>query len=107
MNFDVSADAYLRFMGRYSEQPAASFADAAGVRSELRVLDVGCGPGALSAELALRSGTGRVCAVEPSPFYLAALPADRAPELREGCRRMLPPGSFEITAVAWTAVGRA
>jgi hypothetical protein len=30
VSFDVSAGAYLRFMGRYSEQLAAQFADLAG-----------------------------------------------------------------------------
>ena len=32
MSFDVSAEAYLRFIGRYSEPLAARFADLAGVR---------------------------------------------------------------------------
>jgi len=32
VSFDVSADAYLRFMGRYSEPLAVQFADLAGVR---------------------------------------------------------------------------
>ena len=45
MSFNVSADAYMRFMGRYSEPLAAQFADLAGVRGGQRVLDVGCGPG--------------------------------------------------------------
>ena len=49
MSFDVSADAYTRFMGRYSEPLAERFADLAGVRSGQRALDVGCGPGALTA----------------------------------------------------------
>ena len=66
MSFDVSADAYLRFMGRYSEPLAAQFANLAGVGSGQRVLDVGCGPGALTAELVNRVGTYAVSAVEPS-----------------------------------------
>ena len=33
MSFNVSADAYLRFMGRYSEPLATQFADLAGVRA--------------------------------------------------------------------------
>ena len=59
MSFNVSADAYLRFMGRYSEPLAAQFADLAGVRRGQRMLDVGCGPGALTAELVSRTGAGR------------------------------------------------
>jgi SAM-dependent methyltransferase len=72
VSFDVSADAYLSFMGRYSEPLAARFADLAGVGSGQRALDVGCGPGALTAELVRRLGAGAVCAVEPSASFAAA-----------------------------------
>src|SRR5690242_17591831 len=43
-------------MGRYSEPLAVRFADLAGVRRGQRLLDVGCGPGALTAELVSRAG---------------------------------------------------
>jgi SAM-dependent methyltransferase len=72
VSFNVSADAYMRFMGRFSEQLAVPFADLAGVRPGQRVLDVGCGPGALTAELVSRSGAGAVSAVEPSESFAAA-----------------------------------
>ena len=72
MSFNVSADAYLRFMGRYSEPLAAQFADLAGVSRGQRLLDVGCGPGALTAELVSRAGAGQVSAVEPSASFAAA-----------------------------------
>src|SRR6516165_1575028 len=72
MSFDVSADAYTRFMGRYSEPLAARFADLAGVRPGQRALDVGCGPGALTAELVGRLGAGEVSAVDPSESFAAA-----------------------------------
>jgi SAM-dependent methyltransferase len=75
MSFDVGADAYLRFMGRFSEQLAVSFADLAGLGSDGRVLDVGCGPGALTAELVRRQGTARVSAVDPSQAFVAAVRA--------------------------------
>jgi SAM-dependent methyltransferase len=70
--FDVSADAYMRFMGRYSEPLALLLADLAGVARGQRALDVGCGPGALTAELARRLRAAAVCAVEPSPPFAAA-----------------------------------
>src|SRR5262245_459549 len=67
------ADAYDRFMGRFSGPLATPFADFAGLPLDGRVLDVGCGPGALTAELARRVGPGRVTAVDPSEEYVAAL----------------------------------
>jgi SAM-dependent methyltransferase len=73
MRFDVSADAYLRFMGRYSEPLAAGFADLAAVRHGQRALDVGCGPGALTAELVARLGAAAVCAADPSERFAAAV----------------------------------
>jgi trans-aconitate methyltransferase len=93
VSFDVSADAYLRFMGRYSEPLAVQFAGLAGVQPGQRVLDVGSGPGALTAELARRAGEAAVSAVEPSASFAAAV--------RERCRRQLPAGPFEISATAW------
>src|SRR2546423_2190212 len=80
------ADAYDRFMGRYSRPLAVPFADFAGLPLDGRVLDVGCGPGALTAELARRAGPGRGTAVGPSGELRAALtrrppgvPASRPP----------------------------
>jgi SAM-dependent methyltransferase len=78
VSFDVSADAYMRFMGQYSEPLARRFADLPGIRPEHRVLDVGCGPGALTAELVSRAAA--VSAVEPSPSFAAAVRA-RLPEV--------------------------
>ena len=65
------ADAYDRFMGRYSRPLAVPFADFAGLPLDGRVLDVGCGPGALTAEFARRARPGRVTAVDPSEEFVA------------------------------------
>ena len=46
MHFNVAAEAYDRFMGRYSRLLAPQLADLAGLAVGQRVLDVGSGPGA-------------------------------------------------------------
>lgn len=80
MSFEVAADAYGQFMGRYSEPLAASFAAFCGVAPGQRVLDVGCGPGALSAHLAGLLGPASIAAVEPSETFLVAA-RERLPEV--------------------------
>lgn len=91
MSFEVSPDAYARFMGQYSEQLASRFADLAGVRPGQRVLDVGCGPGALTAELASRVGEDSVSAAEPSASFAAAV-RERLPgvDVRQAAAEELP-----------------
>ena len=99
MSFNVSADAYLRFMGRYSEPLAAQFADLAGARSGQRLLDVGCGPGALTAELVKRVGPDAVSAVEPSASFVAAA-RERLPgvDIRQTAAERLPFGGAAFDA---------
>lgn len=72
MTFDVAADAYDRFMGRYSVLLSPQLADFAEVSGGQQVLDVGCGPGALTAELVARLGPAAVSAVDPSESFVAA-----------------------------------
>ena len=67
MVFDVAADSYARFMGRFSEPLAAQFAHLAGVHAGQRVLDVGCGPGALTAPSTPRWPS-------PAPFHISLQP---------------------------------
>src|SRR5829696_6892906 len=56
MDFTTSAQKYDSFMGRYTRSLAPLFVEAAGVTTGMRVLDVGCGPGGLTEELAVRVG---------------------------------------------------
>jgi len=65
--FDVD-----RFIGRYSKPLAVALADAAGVEPDMRALDVGCGPGALTVKPARRLGPGSVSAVDPSDTFVEA-----------------------------------
>ncbi len=70
--FNVAAESYDRFMGRYSSLLAPLMADFAEVRRDQTALDVGCGPGALLAELTRRLGPESVTAVDPSAPFVAA-----------------------------------
>lgn len=94
MSFNISADAYARFMGRYSEPLAVRFADLAGIGpGQQAALDVGCGPGALTAELVRRLGAGAVHAVEPSASFATAV-RERLPgvDVRLSAAEQLPFG---------------
>ncbi|WP_418064518.1 class I SAM-dependent methyltransferase [Pimelobacter simplex] len=75
--FEVAADAYVRFMGTFSGPLARLFADVglAGVEPDAPVLDVGCGPGMLTAELVRRRGAPLVAAVDPVASFVAATAA--------------------------------
>jgi SAM-dependent methyltransferase len=92
MAFRVDGDDYDKFMGRYSTVLAPVFADFAGVRSEMRVLDVGAGTGALTAELVARGAS--VVAADPSPEFVTVL-RERFPglEVEEAPAETLPWGS--------------
>ena len=91
VSFDVAATAYDRFMGRYSVRLSPQLADLAAVQSGLRVLDVGCGPGALTAELVARTGAGNVAAVDPSaPFVAAAAARYPGVDVRQASAEQLP-----------------
>ncbi len=94
MAFDgVPADAYERFMGRFSAPLAPVFADVAlaGAGSDPAVLDVGCGPGMLTAELARRTDEARITAIDPAASFVAATAA-RFPraDVREASAEALP-----------------
>jgi SAM-dependent methyltransferase len=76
--FRMPADAYDRHVGRYGPQLASALIGFAGVEPGMRAVDVGCGPGALTAALAGRLGAARVRAADPSAPFV------------EACRARLP-----------------
>jgi SAM-dependent methyltransferase len=79
--FQVAAEAYDGHIGRYGPALATRLIEAASLRPGRRALDVGCGPGALTAALAELLGADRVAAVDPSePFAHAC--ASRVPGVR-------------------------
>jgi SAM-dependent methyltransferase len=102
VSFAVAGDAYDALVGRWSRLLAPDFAEFTGIADLPEVasvaragsapaLDVGCGPGALTAVLAARLGPEAVVAVDPSPPFVAACRA-RVPgaEVREGSAERLP-----------------
>ena len=99
MSFDVAAEAYDRFMGRYSAPLGPQLADLAGVTAGQRALDVGCGPGALTRVLVERLGAAAVSAVDPSEPFVEAVRA-RLPgvDVRRATAGSLPfaDGAFDV-----------
>ena len=85
--FRASADAYDLCVGRYGAALAEALISFAQVEPGMRALDVGCGPGALTAALAARLGAANVCGADPSePFA-------------EACRARVP-GAEVVVATA-------
>jgi SAM-dependent methyltransferase len=87
----ANADAYQRFMGRYSDKLSHEFARAAGVAPGQKVIDVGCGSGALTVILAEIVGAENVAGVDPSePFVAEARARVPGADLRVGPAESLP-----------------
>jgi SAM-dependent methyltransferase len=97
--FTVAAESYDRFMGKFSGLLAPLFVDFAGVAPPARAVDVGCGPGALTAELAARLGPSNVAACDPSePFVAAARERRPGVDVRLASAEELPFPSDEFDA---------
>jgi SAM-dependent methyltransferase len=98
--FRASAEAYDRHVGRYGTRLADALVAFAALAPPLRALDVGCGPGALTAVLAKRLGPLNVCAVEPSePFARACRARVPGVEVVVASAERLPfaDGAFDAT----------
>jgi SAM-dependent methyltransferase len=89
--FRISPRAYDGHVGRYSSELARGLIQLAGVRLSDLVVDVGCGTGLLTAELASVVGAANVTAVDPSPPFVDAC-RDRVPgaDVRLGTAEQLP-----------------
>jgi SAM-dependent methyltransferase len=80
------ADAYERHIGRYGRGLASELIEFADVHSGQRVLDVGCGPGALTRQLVALLGAEQVAAIDPSASFVQA------------CRERLPGVQAQVAA---------
>lgn len=87
----AAPDAYERHVGRYGKELAAVMIGIAAVRPGQRALDVGCGPGGLTAELAGLLGAENVAAIDPSERFVAVC-RNRVPgvDARVGWAEELP-----------------
>jgi SAM-dependent methyltransferase len=100
VSFEVAADAYEAYMGRHSARLAPALAELANAVAGQTALDVGCGPGALTAELVRRLGPDAVAAVDPSePFCVAARARHPGVDVRRSSAEELPfpDGAFDAT----------
>lgn len=91
MSFDVAGDAYARFMGIYSEPLADRFIELVAPQTGQRAVDVGCGPGVLTARLVAHLGTEHVVGIDPSmPFVQATRRRLPRVEVHQGSAEDLP-----------------
>jgi SAM-dependent methyltransferase len=95
----VASHPYDRHVGRYGSQLAAGLIDFAGVSDGDRVVDVGCGTGQLTIELANRVGGKNVGAIDVSEPVVEVCRA-RVPDadVRVGSAESLPWSSAEFDA---------
>jgi ubiquinone/menaquinone biosynthesis C-methylase UbiE len=75
VSFEVPAEAYDRFVGRYSYGLCEALVDAAGITPESAVLDVGAGTGIGTGRLVDLVGPERVAAVDPTESWVEELRA--------------------------------
>jgi SAM-dependent methyltransferase len=87
-------------VGRYSGPLAAALVEFAGIEPGMHALDVGCGPGALTAALAELLGDANVSAADPSePFAQACRKRLPGVEVVVAGAEALPfdDGAFDVT----------
>lgn len=66
----AQGDAYEAYIGRWSRRVAAEFVDWLGVPPQREWLDVGCGPGALTATVLAEADPSGIVGIDPSQGFL-------------------------------------
>lgn len=98
------ADAYERYMGRWSRQVAPPFLRWLAPQSALRWLDVGCGTGALCAAILARCAPTSVVGIDPSEGFLRKAHEQLGERVRLECAAAdalrLPDGAVDVTVSA-------
>lgn len=89
--FQATGASYDAFMGRYSTALAPNFIAQLGLEPGQQALDIGCGPGALTAPLVAALGASAVSACDPSQGFVAECAA-RNPgvDVRHGRAEAIP-----------------
>src|SRR5947199_9662672 len=78
-----AAEAYEGYMARWSRRLAEMFLELTGFTDGDRVLDVGCGTGALAMTAAARTSRSELVGVDPTEAYVACARGHAsAPRLR-------------------------
>ena len=67
----ADAEAYERFMGRWSRLVAPRLVEFAGLPDQGRILDVGSGTGALAFAIGERHARASIVGIDPSEEYVA------------------------------------
>jgi len=98
----ADAQAYERFMGRWSRAAAPRFISFAGIGDSAAVLDVGCGTGALSSEIGAHNRRALIMGLDLSKEYVAyANQQNRNERIRfeagDAQRMTYPNDSFDAT----------
>jgi SAM-dependent methyltransferase len=99
----ANAEAYERFMGRWSHPVASLLVDFTGAPDRGRVLDVGSGTGSLAFAIAERVAGAHVLGIDPSKEYVAyANSKNRFPgrvsfELGDAQQLHFPDASFDAS----------
>jgi len=91
VGFEVSTEAYGRFMGRFSDPLAQAFIQFVGIEEGQKALDVGCGAGALTVPLIERLGVANVAALDPSSAFVSSLRKSHPDwSVRQGSAESMP-----------------